>query len=133
MKATELKVGKDGCWDVAGGPVGADRSASPSRVQAVSRETQSFPGLEGLGAVVVFVVILVVVVGLGGGTVQRAYAHIHTCTYGFSHLHFLAAPVVPSSEGKWLIRRHGFPWRGWGGPYLQTDLILIPVAALTCK
>ena len=31
-----VEVAKDGCRDVAGGPVGSDRSASPARVQAVS-------------------------------------------------------------------------------------------------
>ena len=39
-----VEVAKDGCRDVAGGPVGSDRSASAARVQAVSRETQSSPG-----------------------------------------------------------------------------------------
>ena len=114
-------MGKDGCWDVAGGPVGADRSASPARVQAVSRETQSFPGLEGLGAVVVFVVILVVVGGGGGGGGGHGPEGIRT----HSHLHvWFFTPSLPGCprgalfRGEMVYPKAWFSVEGVGGPLL---------------
>ena len=80
------------------------------------------PRLQGLGAVVVLVVIP------GGPEGTRAQSHLP--------LRFFTPslpgrpPSVMSSEGRCFRQRRGFPGRG---PYLQTDLTLIPVPALTCK
>ena len=90
------------------------------------------PRLEGLGAVVVLVVILVVVVG-GGSCPEGIRTHSHLHVWFFTP----SLPGCPRGalfRGEMLYLKAWFSVEGWwGGPYLQTDLILIPVAALTCK
>ena len=90
------------------------------------------PRLEGLGAVVLLVVILRGR-GVGGGP-EGAHTRSHSHLWSFT-------PSLPGSPwcpllGEMLYPKAWFSVERWGdggGPYLQTDLILIPVVELTCK